>query len=51
MVIGPEGDLTPEEIELLVKAGAIEASFGDLVLRVETAAIYVLSVMAYELCD
>ena len=48
MVIGPEGDLTPDELDVMVKLGAVETSFGDLVLRVETAAIYALSIMAYE---
>lgn len=45
VVTGPEGDLTPEEIECAVAAGAKPVSFGRLVLRVETAAIYMTSVL------
>ena len=48
IIIGPEGDFTPEEIEICLKAGAESVSFGDLVLRVETASIYALSILAYE---
>lgn len=49
VMIGPEGDLTREEVAAAVSAGAIPVSFGELVLRVETAAIFGLSVLAYEL--
>jgi 16S rRNA (uracil1498-N3)-methyltransferase len=38
-IIGPEGDFTPQEIELAVNAGFLPVSLGDTVLRVETAAI------------
>lgn len=48
IIIGPEGDLTPLEIEASLAGGVIPASFGNLVLRAETAAIYALSVLAYE---
>jgi 16S rRNA (uracil1498-N3)-methyltransferase len=49
LLIGPEGDFTPEEVEAAVAAGAIPVSFGDRILRTETAAIFGLSVLAYEL--
>jgi 16S rRNA (uracil1498-N3)-methyltransferase len=49
LVIGPEGDLTPAELHAAVAAGAVPVSFGGLVLRVETAALYGLAVLAYEL--
>lgn len=48
IVIGPEGDLTPAEMELLTAAGGVPVSFGAAVLRVETAALYGLSLMHYE---
>ena len=51
LLIGPEGDLAPEETREAAAAGAIAVSFGSLVLRVETAALYGLSVLAYELGD
>lgn len=41
--IGPEGDFTPDEIESAIKAGCIQVSLGDLVLRVETAVISIVS--------
>ena len=46
--IGPEGDFTAEELKAIEKAGARPVTFGDLVLRVETAAIYCLSILNYE---
>ncbi|MDX1952121.1 MAG: RsmE family RNA methyltransferase [Verrucomicrobiota bacterium] len=47
--IGPEGDFTPAEINSIRNAGALPISLGQLVLRSETAAIYALSVLNYEL--
>jgi len=47
-IIGPEGDLTLNELNEASSAGAVPVSFGSLVLRVETAALYVLSVLKYE---
>ena len=48
LLIGPEGDFTPEEVETSVAAGAEPVSFGDRILRTETAAIFGLSILAYE---
>jgi len=48
LLIGPEGDLTPAEVRKAMDAGAIPVSFGPLILRVETAALYGLSVLVYE---
>lgn len=47
--VGPEGDFTPAEINAIRAAGALPISLGPLVLRSETAAIYCLSVLNYEL--
>jgi len=49
LLIGPEGDFTEEEVDAAVQAGAVPVSFGDRILRTETAAIFGLSVLAYEL--
>ncbi len=49
VLIGPEGDFTPEEIKLAIKAGFIPVTFGDTVLRVETACLYIAAVLNYEL--
>lgn len=46
--IGPEGDFTLEELNAIQAAGALPISLGRLVLRVETAAIYCLSILNYE---
>jgi 16S rRNA (uracil1498-N3)-methyltransferase len=47
--IGPEGDFTPAETNLVIASGALPISLGELILRSETAAIYSLSVLNYEL--
>lgn len=47
--IGPEGDFTSEEVTRIISAGARPITLGRLVLRVETATTYCLSVLNYEL--
>jgi len=47
--IGPEGDFTLEELQAIQNSGAQPISLGKLVLRVETAAVYCLSILNYEL--
>ena len=47
--IGPEGDFTPVELELVRAAGAKPITLGNLVLRADTAAIYSISVIRHEL--
>lgn len=47
--IGPEGDFTETEISAAQANGALPITLGRLVLRVETAATYCLSVLNYEL--
>jgi 16S rRNA (uracil1498-N3)-methyltransferase len=47
--IGPEGDFTLDELKAIQNSGAQPISLGNLVLRVETAAICCLSVLNYEL--
>ncbi|MEM7391004.1 MAG: 16S rRNA (uracil(1498)-N(3))-methyltransferase [Verrucomicrobiota bacterium] len=49
LLIGPEGDFSPAEYDRLEKAGARFASLGQRTLRAETAALYALSVLHYEL--
>ena len=49
LVIGPEGDLTETEPMALRDAGAHLVSFGNAVFRVETAALYGLSLLHYEM--
>jgi 16S rRNA (uracil1498-N3)-methyltransferase len=47
--VGPEGDFTPAEMSAAKSAGALPITLGRLVLRSETAAIYSLSILNYEL--
>ena len=47
--IGPEGDFTLAELQTIEAAGARPITLGPLTLRVETAAIYCLSFLNYEL--
>ncbi len=47
--VGPEGDFTLDELKAIEAGGAQPISLGHLVLRVETAAIYCLSILNYEL--
>lgn len=49
LMIGPEGDLTEEEVQAAVDAGAVPVTFGTQILRTETASIFGLSVLTYEL--
>jgi 16S rRNA (uracil1498-N3)-methyltransferase len=49
MLIGPEGDFTPAELSLAKSHGCQPITLGPIILRVETAAIYCLSVLSYEL--
>lgn len=50
VVVGPEGGLDESEVEYLTNLkNAIKVCFGDRVLRAETASLYILSVLGYEL--
>lgn len=48
VLIGPEGDFTAPEVRMAVERGAIPVILGNEVLRSETAAVTVLSVLGYE---
>lgn len=43
LIVGPEGDFTPAEVDSMVAAGAVPVGLGSLRLRVETAAIGLLA--------
>lgn len=49
LFIGPEGDFTQDEVELMISNGVIPLTFGKRILRTETAAIFGLSIIVYEL--
>ena len=48
-LIGPEGDFTPADLSTAKSAGFEPITLGPLVLRCETAAVYALSILSYEL--
>jgi 16S rRNA (uracil1498-N3)-methyltransferase len=48
-LIGPEGDFSPAEMLSAREHGFEPITLGPLVLRCETAAVYALSVLSYEL--
>ena len=47
IVIGPEGGITDEEINFLIANDYQSATLGNRILRAETAAFYILSVINY----
>jgi 16S rRNA (uracil1498-N3)-methyltransferase len=47
VLIGPEGDFTPTEVEAAKKAGFISISLGETILRVDTAAVAVASFIRF----
>lgn len=48
-LVGPEGDFTPAEMSQARSNGFEPITLGPLVLRCETAAVYALSILSYEL--
>jgi 16S rRNA (uracil1498-N3)-methyltransferase len=51
VLIGPEGDFTPQEVDQALGSGFIPVSLGHSVLRVETAAIAVAGYIKFTLID
>ena len=49
IIIGPEGGLSPEEVEKVKKEDVKVVSLGDRILRTETAPIMMASIIMYEL--
>ena len=49
IVIGPEGGLEEKDVELLKQNGAKIVTLGNIILRTETFALNVLSIIMYEL--
>ena len=50
-VVGPEGGFTPSEINLARESGFHIISLGDRILRAETAAVSLVSIIQYEWGD
>ena len=49
IVIGPEGGLEKQDVENLERSGAKIITLGKRILRTETVALNVLSIIMYEL--
>jgi len=49
ILIGPEGDFSPEEVSLAQRAGAQPVSLGKATLRSETAAVATLAILQHTL--
>lgn len=47
ILIGPEGGLEEEEVMMLKEKGFVDVSLGKVILRAETSAIYITSVLRY----
>ena len=48
-VFGPEGGLAPEELVAFRKAGHKSCALGPRILRAETAPLYALTAVSYEM--
>ena len=48
-LVGPEGDFSAAEMTAAITAGFQPVTLGPLVLRSDTAAVYALSILSYEL--
>ena len=49
LVFGPEGGLSEKEIAKLSEAGFVLCALGPRILRTETAPLYALSAISYQL--
>lgn len=45
IMIGPEGDFTPNEVEAALNIGALAVTFGKRILKSDTAALFALSII------
>jgi 16S rRNA (uracil1498-N3)-methyltransferase len=48
LLVGPEGDFTPEEGEAALASGFQPVSLGEIILRAETATFFGISALRYE---
>ena len=47
--LGPEGDFTPAEVNDILSSGVHPITLGQVILRSETAALYTISALNYEM--
>ncbi len=48
IIVGPEGGITKEEIATLTQLNFSNISLGKLILRAETAPLFLMSIINYE---
>lgn len=48
IIVGPEGGLSPEEVDAAKNSGFIPVSLGKQILKLETAAVAILAILQYE---
>ncbi|AIC94049.1 16S rRNA (uracil(1498)-N(3))-methyltransferase [Shouchella lehensis] len=48
IIVGPEGGMARQEVDQLTQAGAIPCSLGPRILRTETASLYMLAALSYQ---
>ena len=49
IIVGAEGGFAPEEADMAVEAGCVSVTLGNRILRCETAPLYALTAISYEL--
>lgn len=49
IIVGPEGGLEPEEVEMLIQKGAKSITLGKRILRTETVGMLLTGILMYEL--
>lgn len=49
VLVGPEGGISPQEVEILNQNGFLAIGLGPRILRCETAPLYIMSAISYEL--
>ena len=47
VIVGPEGGISPDEVQDFEERGAVRAGFGPRIMRTETAPLYALSAVSF----
>ena len=47
VLVGPEGGISPQELDILIKNGFIPIGLGKRILRTETAPLFIMSILGY----
>ena len=49
VLVGPEGGFSEKEVKMLINSGFNSVGLGPRILRTETAPLYIMSAISYEL--